>query len=81
MQKEAYGKYQTEAIKETINADTSTVRIDPTQLELVLEERIKQIEGMTLDQDLKQIGAVGNTRNYFVQSSRGQKTIRSWGME
>ena len=53
MQTEAYDKYRTQSITETIAADSSTVRIDPTQLDPVLKERIKQIEGMTLDQDLK----------------------------
>ena len=53
MQTEAYDKYRTQSITETIDADTSTVRIDPTQLDLVFKERTKQIEGMTLDQDLK----------------------------
>ena len=53
MQKEAYGKYQTEAVKETINADTATVRLDPSQLDSVLAERLKQIEAMPLDQNLK----------------------------
>ena len=53
MQKEAYGKYQTEAVKETINADTATVRLDPSQLDSVLAERLKQIEAMPLDQNSK----------------------------
>jgi hypothetical protein len=53
MQTEAYDKYRTQSITETIAADSSTVRIDPTQLDPVLKERIKQIEGMTLNQDSK----------------------------
>jgi len=53
MQTEAYDKYRTQSITETIAADSSTVRIDPTQLGPVLKERIKQIEGMTLNQDSK----------------------------
>jgi hypothetical protein len=53
MQKKAYGEYQKQVIKENIDADTSTVRIDHTQLELVLAERIKQIEVMPIDQNLK----------------------------
>ena len=53
MQTDAYGKYRTQSITETIAADSSTVRIDPTQLGPVLKERIKQIEGMTLNQDSK----------------------------
>jgi hypothetical protein len=53
MQTKAYDKYRTQSITETIAADSSTVRIDPTQLDPVLKERIKQIEKMTLDQDLK----------------------------
>jgi hypothetical protein len=68
---EAYDKYQTETIKKTIDADTSTVRLDPTQLDPVLKERIKQIEGMTLNQNLKDKMILSATNRLGISAIQG----------
>ena len=71
MQQEAYDKYQSETIKKTIDADTSTVRLDPTQLDPVLKERIKQIEGMTLGQNLKDKMILSATNRLGISAIQG----------
>ena len=71
MQIDAYNIYQSETIKKTIDADTSTVRLDPTQLDPVLKERIKQIEGMTLDQNSKDKMILSATNRLGISAIQG----------
>ena len=71
MQTDAYGKYRTQSITETIAADSSTVRLDPTQLDVVLGERIKQIERMTLNQSSKDQMILSATNRLGISAIQG----------
>ena len=50
-----FDDYQKQSVVEAIDADTSTVYIDPSQFEVVLANRLKEIDAMPLDGNQKYI--------------------------
>ena len=55
VENKAFDDYQKQSVVEAIDADTSTVYIDPSQFEVVLANRLKEIDAMPLDGNQKYI--------------------------
>tara|TARA_R110000868_G_C10945806_1_gene767424 strand:+ start:328 stop:2385 length:2058 start_codon:yes stop_codon:yes gene_type:complete len=66
VESKAFSNYQAQSVVEAIDADSSTVFLDPSQFNLVLSDRLKEIDAMPLD---------GNQKDKMSKSAKSRLAV------